>query len=124
MSRKVTGLVGTVAAVVMCDASMAATQAQPNPGNALRVESYADLLEPIPNAAALLRAVDREQDTQAPRVQLAYYYHHHHHHHRYWRGWYAEPYYHHHHHHHGYWRWRHHHHHHHHHRYYRDWDDR
>jgi hypothetical protein len=123
MSRKVTGIVGTVAAVVLCDASAGAVQAQPNPGEALRAESYADLLTPIPNAMDLLKAVDRSEDAQAPRVQPADY-HHHHHHHRYWRRWYSEPYYyhHHHHHHHGYWRWNYHHHHHHHH--YRDWDDR
>lgn len=127
MSRKITGIVGTVAAVVMCDASAAVVQAQPNPGDALRVQSYADLLTPIPNALDVLKAVDRSDETQAPRVQLADYYHHHHHHHRYWRWRNDEPYYyhHHHHHHHNYWRWySHHHHHHHHHRYYRDWDER
>lgn len=127
MSRKVSGIVGTVAAVMMCDASAAVTQAQPNPAEALRAQSYADLLEPIPNALAVLKAHDQQQQDAQPKVELVDYYgHHHHHHHRYWRWWGDEPYYyhHHHHHHHGYWRWRYHHHHHHHHHHYRDWDDR
>jgi hypothetical protein len=78
----------------------------------LQANSYADLLEPIPNAGKVLQALD-EQTPAKPaeaNVQLAQYYYHHHHHH----------------HHHGYWRrgavivvphrrWYHHHHHHHHH---------
>jgi G3E family GTPase len=67
--------------------------------------SFAELLDPIPNAAGILRAEsERTQDegsTERPLVLAQYYHHHHHHHHHY----------HHHHHHHHHW-WRHHWHHH------------
>ena len=66
----------------------------------LKANSFAELLEPIPNAPALLMAMD-EKPAAENNVQLAQYYHHHHHHHhhRYWR-----RYRHHHHHHHHHWR--------------------
>jgi len=96
-----------------------AAQAAPAPApvDVLQANSYADLLKPIPNAAATLRAVDEQAPTQSTdaNIQLAQFYHHHHHHHH---GYY-------HHHHHGYFgppvvvvprrRYHHHHHHHHHH---------
>lgn len=59
MSKKIAGLIGTVVAVAMCDATGSLANAQPNPGEALRVQSYTELLEPIPNALALLKADDR-----------------------------------------------------------------
>jgi hypothetical protein len=73
--------------------------------------SFAELLEPIPNAAEVLRA-EHERDaakaaSQAP-VELAQYYYnhhhyyHHHHHHHYWP-WRRHYNYYHHHHHHHYW---------------------
>ena len=54
-------------------------------------QSYAELLDPIPNALALLRIDDASHAQQTAPVQVAQYYDHHHHH-RYRR-------YHHHHHH-------------------------
>jgi hypothetical protein len=51
------------------------------------------LLQPIPDAAARLKAMDEAAPAERT-IQLAY--HHHHHHHRYWR----RRYHHHHHHHH------------------------
>jgi hypothetical protein len=67
----------------------------------MRARSFSELLQPIPNAAAVLQAVDektadRAQDGPLAGAQLAQYHHHHHHH---W------------------WRWHRHHHHHHHHYY-------
>jgi regulator of sirC expression with transglutaminase-like and TPR domain len=62
--------------------------------------SYADLLEPIPNAVERLQQANL-QEAQAPRLieaQYGYGYHHHHHHYRHWR----RPYHRHHHHHHHY----------------------
>ena len=92
MQNKITGLLGAVAALGALSAAQAAPS--PDPGDALKVSSFAELLEPIPDAAAQLKAMDEAQPAERT-IQLAY--HHHHHHHRYWR------------------RWRHHHHHHHHH---------
>src|ERR1700687_6074147 len=61
-------------------------------------QSYADLLEPIPNAVAALIADDMARARQPkPLLQLVQFYHHHHHHHGF--GFYHH---HHHHHHHGY----------------------
>ncbi len=115
MEKKIAGLLGAVAAL----GTLAGAQATSAPSDVLKANSYADLLEPIPNAARTLQALE-EQAAAKPaeaNVQVAqfYYHHHHHHHHGYW----------HHHHHHGYWRggvvvvprrrYHHHHHHHHHH---------
>lgn len=73
-------------------AGLAATLAQQSRPN-LEVQSYAELLEPIPNAVAMLRADDAVRAHQAPSIQLAQYHHHHHH---------FYHHHHHHHHHHGY----------------------
>lgn len=108
MDKKIAGLLGAVAAVSTMGTAQAAPT--PNPTETLRANSFAELLEPIPNAAALLQAVDEQDraETADGNVQLARYHHHHHHHHAYRR--YAPrivvvP------------RYRHHHHHHHHHHY-------
>ena len=125
MDKKIAGLLGAVAAVGALGTAQAS--AAPAPSDVLKANSYADLLEPIPNAAKVLQALDEQAPPEAkPKVQLAQWYHHHHHHH---------------HHHHGYWRcygygpgygygygprvyvvprryYHHHHHHHHHHWYY------
>lgn len=124
MDKKIAGLLGAVAAVGTLNAAHAAPT--PDPSDVLKVNSYADLLEPIPNAARVLQALD-EQAPPKPEanVQVAqYYYHHHHHHHHHGYWW-------HHHHHHGYYGprvyvvprryyYHHHHHHHHHHGYFYD----
>ena len=82
MEKKIAGLLGAVATLGAVNASPAPMQA-PNPSDILKVNSFAELLEPIPNAAELLKIVD--QSTPSPseaNVELAqYYYHHHHHHH-------------------------------------------
>jgi hypothetical protein len=101
MDKKLVGAIGAIAGLATLDttaqAAPAATPAQPQ-----GARSFAELLDPIPNAVAALRAADaaavaaREQGVQDPagEVQVAGWRRHHHHHHRY----------------------RHHHHHHHHHR--------
>lgn len=97
MHKTITGLLGAAATLGALSAAQAAPTQDPN--EALRANSFAELLEPIPNASAVLQAMDEKPATEN-NVQLAqfyYHHHHHHHHHRYWR------------------RWRHHHHHHHHH---------
>ena len=115
MEKKIAGLLGAVAALGTFNIAEAAPMPTPAPSDVLRANSFADLLEPIPNASALLKAVDESRPNPAAdeNVKLAQYYHHHHHHHhhsfyrrygpvvvvpRYRR------YYHHHHHHHSFYR--------------------
>jgi hypothetical protein len=87
MHKTITGLLGAVATLGVAQAAPT-----PDPNEALKANSFAELLEPIPNAPALLNAMD-EKPASDNNVQLAY--HHHLHHHRYFRR-------HHHHHHHHY----------------------
>jgi hypothetical protein len=81
MDKKIAGLLGAVAAVGAMNTVQAAPA--PNPTETLRANSFAELLEPIPNAAALLQAVDEQAPAESAgaNVQLAQYHHHHHHHH-------------------------------------------
>jgi hypothetical protein len=99
---KIAGLLGAVAALGTVTSTEAAPL--PPPSEVLHANSYADLLEPIPNAGAVLKAMD-EQDGVGrgePTVQLVQYHHHHHSHtvvvtrHRHYR----HHHHHHHHHHH------------------------
>jgi G3E family GTPase len=74
---------------------------------ALPAASYADLLEPIPNAVERLKIADAQEAPQARLIEAQYApaeppvvaHHHHHHHHHHWRR-HRRHYYHHHHHHH------------------------
>jgi hypothetical protein len=117
MEKKIAGLLGAMATFGAFNAAEAAPIPSPAPTDVLRANSFADLLEPIPNAAALLRAVDESRPSSSAdeNVHLAqFYYHHHHHHHHHhsqYRRYYDEPrivvvppryrrYHHHHHHHH------------------------
>ena len=112
MDKKIAGLLGAVASLGTFGAAEAAPA--PAPTDVLRANSYADLLEPIPDAAARLQAIDESAPVPSAQdnVQVAQFYHHHHHHSQY-RRYYEEPrivvvprryrrdgYYHHHHHHH------------------------
>jgi hypothetical protein len=113
MDKKIAGLAGALAVAAL-------TPAQAAPGEApqSRANAYAQLLAPIPGAAAKLQALNAAEraagpsEAQAPQTQLAQYWgpdddewrwrrwrrwhHHHHHHHDY----YGRPRWHHHHHHH------------------------
>jgi hypothetical protein len=108
MDKKIAGLLGAVAGLATMSAAQAATQPAANPPEALQASSYADLLAPIPNAAAVLRADDAAraeapasgamegiQVTQAYYPYQPYYRHHHHHHHRYYSRRYSHHYHHH-----------------------------
>lgn len=129
MDKTIIGVVGAVAGLASLDGTAQAATVTA-PGELKAAQSFADLLDPIPNAVALLRAADLAAARSAQNdpatdetVQVAQVYISHHHHHRYWR-------HHHHHHHHrgviirgpgvriGIGRDRHHHHHHHHHHHY------
>ena len=97
MDKTVAGLIGAVSALVAAGPSHAAASAPLTLHEAMAASSYADLLRPIPNAAALLQqsATDDEAMTPdgQPVIQEVQFHHHHHHHHRRYRR-------HHHHHHH------------------------
>ncbi|MGY2049938.1 hypothetical protein [Methylobacterium sp. JK268] len=115
MDKTLVSVVGAVTALAASGPAQAAVAGPANLDAVMQVASYADLVKPIPNAVALLKASDAAEESRAAealdgaQVEKAqfYYHHHHHHHHRYWR-----RFYHHHHHHHRYFRRFHHHHHH------------
>ena len=67
--------------------------AKSGPERHLAANSFADLLQPIPNAAALLRAVDEittEPASGRKSPACSIYHHHHHHHHRQYRRYYDD----------------------------------
>jgi hypothetical protein len=106
MEKTVIGLVAALGAAAPLAGAQAAVMSADEANNALRAASVADLLEPAPNAVAVLAALDADQQPQPGAadkgVQVAQWHHHHHHHHHYY-----------HHHHWGWgWGWGHHHHHH------------
>ncbi|MGI8567720.1 MAG: hypothetical protein ACR2KT_00800 [Methylocella sp.] len=89
MDKKIAGLVGAVSAFAMMTAVEAARAREAT--EVLNARSYAELLQPIPNAIALLMAADAVEAARAkaeagqdPNLKLAQdgYDHHHHHHHR------------------------------------------
>ncbi len=102
MDTKLVGIIaaiGALAPIASANATVADAEKVMNPS------SFSELLDPISNAAAILKVADQQPKPDAePTMQLAQW-HHHHHHDWYW--------YHHHHHHHYNWFWHHHHHHHH-----------
>jgi hypothetical protein len=113
--NKVVGVVGAISGLAALDSAQAAV-VTPDTGLP-QAQSYAELLDPIPNAVAVLRAVEAadavtaqaEPADEASVTLVGYHHHHHrvrdHHHHRVIIR-------HHHHHHHRVFRHHHHHHHH------------
>ena len=79
MDKKIAGLLGAVGALASINSAQAVTTSDPT--SVLKAGSSADLLEPIPNAMAALKAVDEKGVVADDKVQLARYHHHHHHHH-------------------------------------------
>ena len=82
MTRLTAVLLGGAAAVLTLNSAQAAPAA---PVAQPAAQSYADLLQPVPNAVAALQADDTAR-AQQPKVQLAQYRHHHHHHHGFFGG--------------------------------------
>ena len=83
MRKYATFLLGTVGALCM----VGAVQAAPVQAPVTAAQSYAELLEPVDNASAVLTADDLANAQQPrPLLQLAQYYHHHHHHHHHHHG--------------------------------------
>ncbi len=98
MDNSIKTLLGAVGALAAAVPAHAATSAPMTLESAMRADSYADLLKPIPNAVALrdeLAASQVAGPVGAEVLSVQYY---HHHHHRY----YHRRFYHHHHHHHFY----------------------
>jgi hypothetical protein len=93
MEKKIAGLLGAVATLGAFNAAEAASTPAPAPSDVLRANSFAELLQPIPNAASLLQAIDESAPVPSAdeNVQLAQFYrhHHHHHHHSQYRGYYG-----------------------------------
>jgi hypothetical protein len=114
MDKTIMGLLGGASAFALLGGSQAFAAPTVDRVNLLQpARSFAELLEPIPDAEKVLRAEnERSNDTveseNKPMVVADYYHHHYHHN-------YHHHYHHHHHHHHHYY---HHHYHHHHHYYY------
>ena len=109
MDKKIVGVIGAIAGLAALDQAAQATPAATSNPDLMNARSFAELLNPIPNALAALRAADaataHETQEQTGNVQVAGY-----HHHARWRSRWV-----HHHHHHNRWQSRRHHHHHHHH---------
>jgi len=80
MKKTTALLLGGTAALMSIGPTASAASA--NPAAQLpAARSYAELLNPIPDAVVLLKADDARLAQQPARVQLAQYHHHHHHHH-------------------------------------------
>jgi len=119
MDKKIVGVIGAISGLAALDSAAQATPAATPSPDLMNARSFAELLNPIPNAVAALRAADaamaREAQGQAVGglngdTQVAgyhhhhrrYHHHHHHHHHRVIRRIIRQilPHHHHHHHHH------------------------
>jgi hypothetical protein len=80
-NKKIAGLIGAMATLGAFNPAAATPVTGPAPTDILRANSFSDLLEPIPNAVALLQAVDENAPavSRDENVQLAQYHHDHHH---------------------------------------------
>lgn len=102
MDNTIFGLVGAASALALAGtAGVPNASAQPAP--LPPAQSYAELLDPIPNAISRLRTQrgdgDLAEASDESPFKSAQYHHHHHHHHDWW-GWRHRNHHHHHHHHH------------------------
>ena len=97
MDKKIAGLLGAAAALTAANSAQAATQVAAT--GLQPAASYRDLLEPVPNALALLKTEDTQGTATRANDQTRLAQHHHHHHHRWWRRFWHHHHHHHHHHH-------------------------
>ena len=102
MNKTAIAILGSVSAVALAGGAQASTAANPSAEFPQPARSFAELLDPIPNAAAVLEAYNaKTAASHEASMKLAQVYigspPHHHHHHHYRRYYYG---YHHHHHHH------------------------
>jgi hypothetical protein len=100
LDKNLIGLLSGASALALLGGSPASATPLADEANRLQpAQSFAELLDPIPNAEKLLRAEDEREAAnpgEGSPIVMAQYYHHHHHHH------YHHHYHHHHHHHHHY----------------------
>ena len=92
MDKKIAGLLGAVGALAAIDAAHAAIPVNHDPAGSLKAGSYAELLDPVPNAVDVIKSDDAARAaSEQGSVELAQLviregrYHHHHHHHHQWR---------------------------------------
>jgi hypothetical protein len=110
MDKRIVGLLGAAAALTTIHSGAAAAPGTSDLAHLRQPKSYAELLEPIPNAVTVLKSDDESRAVSGPVERVGYYHHHRHHHHGYFRGYnyyggyYRRRYHHHHHHHHSYFR--------------------
>src|SRR6185437_6463259 len=83
MDKKIAGLLGAVAALGTLGAAQASPAPAPDPSDALKANSYAELLEQIQHAEHVLQAHDEQahEKLDQPKVQVAQWSQHPHHHH-------------------------------------------
>jgi hypothetical protein len=90
MDKTVIGLVAAMGAAAPLAGAQAAVMPSHDAAAALSVASVAELLDPVPNAAAILAALDADNKPaeaaghDAKGQQLAWHHHHHWHHHHWW----------------------------------------
>jgi BA14K-like protein len=81
MNKRIAELLGGVAALVTLNAAQAVAATADSQTDPFVVQSYAELLNPVPNAVPLLIADEARRAQQRPfRPRLAQFQHHHHHH--------------------------------------------
>lgn len=80
MKKTMALLLCSTAALLTSNVMGQAAPVEPSSTAVPPAQSYADLLNPVPNAVEMLRADNAAQATRsAARVQLVQYHHHHHH---------------------------------------------
>jgi len=86
MDKTVIALLGGASALVMVGGAQASAAVdRVGDANGLQAaRSFAELLDPIPNASGLLQADERTGDDAGKPMEMAQYYHHHHHHHHHY----------------------------------------
>jgi hypothetical protein len=105
LDKTLISLLSGASALALLGGSQASAAPPVDQVNVLQpARSFAELLEPIPNAGNILRAEDERNAGVAveekPIVMAQYHHHHHHYHHHYYHHHYHHHHYHHHHHHH------------------------
>jgi hypothetical protein len=103
VDKAIMGLLGGASALALLGGSQASAAPSVDELNFLQpARSFAELLEPIPDAEKVLRAENERSNAvseEKPMVVAEYYHHHYHHHHHHHHHHYYHHHYHHHHHH-------------------------
>ena len=82
MDKKLATVLGAVGTLACAGAAQAMTPATPAVTGAAPVQSYTDLLQPVPNATEVLAQMNASEDAApAARIENVQWHHHHHHHH-------------------------------------------